>query len=195
MVVRSGPTVSPSPVVPVVLRWRDRRREQQRLARQDRLGAHLAELRRIGELVADARALVGSGWVQGRWLVHRDADGRLREVVGRDREVPVSGACLVGSLVQAGGGVAALGTQPVQRALDATWHALHGDPGAPVRWCPAPPVRLQHVRDLAGWNDAAGRTRDEVVGLLHAAERLVVAETARGRAAAGSTAAGARHPG
>ncbi len=178
-----GAALFPAPPSAADPGWRERRRRRQRLARQDRLVAHLAELRRIGELVVGARAVVASGWVQGSWLVHRD-DHRGRRGGGAPGR-PVSAACLVGAVVQAGGGVGALDSQPVQRALDLTWHALHRDPQEPVRWCPAPPVRLQHVRDLAGWNDAAGRTRDEVVALLDTAERLLAAETDRARAAAG----------
>jgi hypothetical protein len=188
-----GAVLPPAPPSASDPGWRERRRRRQRLARQDRLVAHLAELRRIGELVVGARAVVASGWVQGSWLVHRDDRGGLREGGAPGR--PVSAACLVGAVVHTAGGVGALDSQPVQRALDLTWHALHGDPQEPVRWCPTPPVRVQHVRDLARWNDATGRTRDEVVALLRDAERLAGEEAVRARAAAGLTAAAVRPPG
>ena len=88
-------------------------------------------------------------------------------------------ACLVGAIVQAGGGAAAVRSQPVQRALDLTWHALHGDPREPVRWCPAPPVRAGHVRDLVRWNDHPSRTRHEVGALLGRASATAGAELTR----------------
>jgi hypothetical protein len=92
----------------------------------------------------------------------------LSELAGRQ----VVAVCLVGAVIQAAGGVAHAGSQPVRRALDVTWAALYLDP---VRWCPAPAVRLAHVRDLTRWNDRAGRTAAEVSGLLAvAAERAEI---------------------
>jgi hypothetical protein len=37
---------------------------------------------------------------------------------------PVVGACLVGAIIHAGGGLPQLRTQVVQRAMDLTWHTL-----------------------------------------------------------------------
>ena len=84
---------------------------------------------------------------------------------------PVTGACLVGAVVQAGGGPPAARSQMVQRTLDLTWHALRDDPDRPVRWSPGPDVRMLQVRDLTRWNDTPGRTRDEVLDLLVASQR------------------------
>jgi hypothetical protein len=70
----------------------------------------------------------------------------------------------------------------VQRALDLTWHALHGDPAAPVRWCPSPNERAAHVRDLTRWNDATGRTAADVTALLDSAEQKATREIRRYRA-------------
>lgn len=165
------------------LRWRDRRREQHRLADEDRRTAHLAELHHIRALVAGARSVVGSGWVQHGWFAYRDAQSEQRTVTAMtlkqlgDR--PVTGACLVGAIVQAGGGLAAVRSQPVQRALDLTWHTLHGNEHEPVHWCPAPPVRAAHVQDLTRWNDQPHRTSAEVVSLLHAVEAAAGAEIER----------------
>ncbi|MEN3269243.1 hypothetical protein [Pseudonocardia sp.] len=168
------------------LRWRKRRRERQRLARQDRLAAHLAELHRIRALVSEARAVIESGWVQHGWFACRDAQGRQHTVnAGNLRSVddlPVTGACLVGAIVRAGGGLAAVGSQHVQRALDLTWHTLYGDDREPVRWCPAPPIRSAKVRDLTRWNDQPERTPEDVMALLHAVERAAGAELGRARA-------------
>jgi hypothetical protein len=104
--------------------------------------------------------------------------GNLRSIGDR----PVIGACLVGAIVHAGGGLAAFRSQPVQRALDLTWHALYGEDRAPARWCPAPPVRSAHVRELTRWNDRPERTSDDVMALLHAVERAASAELERARA-------------
>jgi hypothetical protein len=169
----------------VRLRWRERRRERQRLARQDRLAAHLAELHRLRALVSDARAVIGSGWVQDGWFTYRDSEGHQRTVnAGNLRSIggrPITGACLVGAIVHAGGGLAAVRSQPVQRALDLTWHTLYGSDREPIRWCPAPPIRSAQVRDLTRWNDQPGRTSDDVVALLDATELAAAAELERAR--------------
>ena len=146
---------------------RARRHERRRLAQHDRRAAHRAELHGLRTLLADAADLVDAGWVQRCWFTVRDEHGdrrrvgpaNLRELRGRT----VSEVCLVGAIVQAGGGVAQAGAQPVQRALDLTWATLYN---LPVRWCPAPAVRLAHIHDLTRWNDAAARTPDDVGSLL-----------------------------
>ncbi|WP_157108474.1 DUF6197 family protein [Aldersonia kunmingensis] len=168
--------------------WRERRRLRKRLAEQDRRSAQLAELRAIGAMLEDAERIVRAGWVQHAWFSYRDERDRiavasahdLRRMSGR----PVVGACLVGAIVQAGGGVPAVWSQPVQRTLDLLWHTLREN-NRPVQWCPAPSMRLARLRELTGWNDRQGRDRDEVLALLGAArvaaDRLGadVAEAAR----------------
>ncbi len=146
------------------------RSERRRLAARDRATAHLAELHHIRAMVGAASELIGSGWVRHGWYAYQDGPQR-----------PVTGACLVGAIVHAGGGVPAARSQPVQRALDLTWHALFVGEREPVRWCPGPQVRLAHLRDLTRWNDAPGRARPEVTALLHAARHLADAEVGRAR--------------
>ena len=89
--------------------WRARRRARRRLAEQDYLGAHLAELTQIRELVAAARDVVAAGWVKDAWFVSHDAQGRARSLdfiaARRMGQVPVDRACLVGAILHAGGGV------------------------------------------------------------------------------------------
>ena len=80
-------------------------------------------------------------------------------------------ACLVGAILHAGGGVASADTQLVQRTFDLTWHTIHRRPQDPVRWCPAPPIRAQQLRDLVQWNDRADRTGADVEALLHSVEQ------------------------
>jgi hypothetical protein len=141
------------------------------LAALDRRSAHLAELHHICALLQEARGLVQQGWVQNGWYAIRGADGVVR-TSGLTLHGPVVGACLVGAVVHAGGGAAAAGSQPVQRALELTWHTLTSD-GPIERWCPAPAERVAHVRQLTAWNDADGRTSAEVAELLGAASSSV----------------------
>jgi len=155
-------------------RRRDRRAERRRLARQDRLSAQLAQLHDIRDLLEQAADVVGHGWVQGSWFTVATAGGeRLVTAYNLRRAVdqPVSGACLVGSVVHAAGGPVTVRSQRVQRTLDVVWHALREDPDQPVRWCPGPSRRMMHVLDLTSWNDSPERTQDEVVDLLLSARQ------------------------
>jgi hypothetical protein len=149
---------------------RERRAERLRLRRVDALSAQLAQLHTIRVLLEQAAEIVRGGWIQGAWFAV-DMGGRTRAVSAPElrltRDHPVTGACLVGAVVQAGGGPEAVRSQPVQRALDLVWHSLREDAGQPVRWCPGPPARMMHVLDLTHWNDAPDRTHGDVVGLLH----------------------------
>ncbi len=160
-----------SPRVPTRLN----RAERRRLVQCDRLAARLAELHRIRALLADAEVLVSAGWVQHVWYAILDDQGGQVRVRAQDihlmRGAPVAGACLVGAIVQAGGGPSAVQSQLVQRSLDLTWHALREDEHRPVQWCPGPSARTAHVRDLTRWNDSPLRTASEVTGLLQSAQR------------------------
>jgi hypothetical protein len=112
----------------------------------------LAELHQIRTFIAAAHALVRGGWVQNGWFAHRTERDELRATTGwnayRNNGRPVAGACLVGAITHAGGGLATVDGQPTQRTFDLTWHTLFGDRGRPVRYCPAPAVRAAHLRDL-----------------------------------------------
>jgi hypothetical protein len=148
-------------------RWCERRR---RLSEQDLHSAHQAELSLLRPLLADASGLVNAGWVQHCWFTITDEHGRKRRVGPLNLHEldghPVSEVCLVGAIVQAAGGTARSGTQPVRRAIDVTWATLYNQP---IRWCPSPPVRLAHIHDLTRWNDSPRRTPDDVAALLAAA--------------------------
>jgi hypothetical protein len=174
---------------------RDHRADRRRLARQDALSARLAELHSIRTVLARAAAIVGQGWIQGAWFAVSTPRGE-RVVTGYDlrllRSHPVTGACLVGAVVQAGGGPGAVRSQTTQRTLDLAWHALREDPGRPVTWSPSPPVRTMQVLDLTHWNDAPHRSQDEVVDLLTVAQSTAAAE--RQRCLAESAALGASLP-
>jgi hypothetical protein len=164
-------------------RWTQQRRLRRDLARRDRAAAQLAELHQIRTFIAAAHALVRGGWVQNGFFAHRTQRGELRATTGwnayRNNGRPVAGACLVGAITHAGGGLAAVDGQPVQRAFDLTWHTLFGDHGCPVRYCPAPAVRTAHLRELVRWNDDPHRTGAEVAALLQAVEQAAEAEIER----------------
>ncbi|HEV2885313.1 MAG TPA: hypothetical protein VGX49_00245 [Jatrophihabitans sp.] len=153
--------------------------ERRRLARHDRISAQLAELQCIRTLLADAGTVVAGGWIQHGWFAYQDERGRehlvgahnLQLITGRQ----LTGACLVGAIVHAGGGLPAARTQPVQRALDLTWQALYGV-HQPVGFCPAPAVRVARVRDLTSWNDRPRRTAHDVTALLGAADGVAAGQ-------------------
>ena len=163
---------------------RERRAARVQARRVDALSAQLAQLHAIRGLLEQATETVLRGWVQGAWFAV-DVHGRSRELIAPEVRLavnhPVTGACLVGAVVQAGGGPAAVRSQPVQRALDLVWHSLREDAAEPVHWCPGPPVRTMHVLDLTHWNDAPGRTRGDVLELLRASVATVDTQRERCR--------------
>lgn len=164
-----------SPVTPGaggVAGFRQRVAERRRLAGLDRASAQRAELRCVRTVLAGAAGVVADGWIQHGWFAYRDEQGhrQLVDAFNLDRLAgrrPI-GACLVGAVVQAGGGLPAAHSQPVHRALDLTWQALSGD-GSDR--CPAPALRVARVRELTAWNDRPRRSVDDVLGLLAAADQ------------------------
>jgi hypothetical protein len=163
-------TPVPAPVPEREPGIRERWRERRRLTEQDRLAAHQAERYLVRALLADASDLVNAGWVQHCWFTISDEHGSRRRIGPLNLHEldghPVSEVCLVGAIVEAAGGIARAGTQPVHRAIDLTWATLYNQP---IRGCPSPPVRLAHIHDLTRWNDSPRRTPDDVAGLLSAA--------------------------
>ena len=161
--------------------------ERRRLARQDRMAACLAELHAARALLADAATVLEAGWIQDGWFAYRDEQGRQRlvgahnlpEITGRQ----LTGACLVGAIVQAGGGVPAAGSGPVHQALDLTWQALFAVT-EPVGRCLSPAARTIRVRELTRWNDRPGRTAGEVTALLGAADRVAASRVDQARSLA-----------
>lgn len=164
---------------PASISFGRRVRDRRWAAHQDRMSSQLAEMHLIRTLLADASMVVRAGWIQHGWFAYRDETGHqrlvgshnLRQLAGR----PLTGACVVGAIVQAGGGPKAAHTQPVHRALDLTWHALLGAESYPVGYCPAPALRVARTRDLTVWNDQPRRRAEDVTALLGAADRMAVA--------------------
>lgn len=153
---------------------RSGRYEGRRLKRHDSLSGRLAELHAIRALLEQAAEVVSDGWVQGAWFTVATANGRRTVTaynLGMVVDRPVTGACLVGAVVQAAGGPTTVRSQLVQRTLDLIWHALREHPDRPVRWCPGPHMRMMEVLELTHWNDAPERTQGEVVDLFLAARQ------------------------
>jgi hypothetical protein len=166
----SAPQSPGTDIVEVQPSWRTRRRQSRQLRLRDQISARLAELDQIACILSDAAELVRAGWLQDSWFAYRDDAGRIRSVNAYNAKQltghPVVAACLVGAIVQAGGGLPHIRTQVVQRALDVTWHILAKTPPALVRRTPAPETRLHHVQDLTRWNDHPGRTAGQAEELL-----------------------------
>lgn len=124
-----------------------------------------------------AHAVLERGWLQRAERVVRDADGHL--VVGGHGEVVR--ACLVGAVAEGARRYGGPRSSACGPALDALWAAyvneLRPVPDAlgPV---PAPMVRSSRACELARWNDATSRTKDDVLALVESAQHRVRAELA-----------------
>ena len=151
--------------------------------RQSLLEIQHAVLERLLALLETARADLSAGWVQDGWWATPAAGGQRILVTGLAAGVsgPHNGdaACLVGALIRAG---AAQGEDSeAGRAIDAVYDALwesRGQPANPTRpgllTVSSPQVRQAKTRALTRWNDAQGRTSDEVLAVLDRATARVI---------------------
>jgi hypothetical protein len=166
----SAPPAPGADIVAVHQHWWTRRGQSRQLRLRDQISARLAELDQIACILNDAADLVHLGWLQDSWFAYRDDAGRIRPVNAYNAKQmmghPVVGACLVGAIIHAGGGLPQLRTQVVQRAMDLTWHTLFKTSQRLVRRIPAPDMRIHHVQDLTRWNDDPNRTADQAEELL-----------------------------
>jgi hypothetical protein len=166
----SAPPAPGADIVAVHQHWWTRRGQSRQLRLRDQISARLAELDQIACILNDAADLVHLGWLQDSWFAYRDDAGRIRPVNAYNAKQmmghPVVGACLVGAIIHAGGGLPQLRTQVVQRAMDLTWHTLFKTSQRLVRRIPAPDMRIHHVQDLTRWNDYPNRTADQAEELL-----------------------------
>jgi len=192
----SAPKVAGTDLAQFRLSWRARRRQTRELQLRDQTSARLAELDHIACLLNEAADLVRVGWLQDSWFAYRDDTGRVRPVnaynVMEMKGRPVVGACLVGAVIHAGGGLPQVRTQVVQRALDVAWHTLCNTPQELVRRTPAPEIRTHHVQDLTRWNDHRGRTAGEAEDLLRRSARAARSEAQMRRRAANDEALASR---
>ena len=163
-------------------RWWAKRNLTRQLRDRDDASARLAELHHLADILNQAADLIGAGWLQHSWFAYQDDTGRTKTVgaynVNEMDGRPVVGACLVGAIVEAGGGLSNVRTQPVQRAIDLTWYTLFGAAPRSNHWTSAPEVRTQHVRDLTRWNDQPRRTAPQAEALLRRSAVAAVSEAA-----------------
>ncbi len=134
-----------------------------------------AVLERMLDLLESARAELSAGWVQGGWWTTPAGGGRQALVRGladgSSNPHAVGAVCLVGALIRAGSRQGK--DAEVGRAIDAVYDALwesRGQPAATPGRGPtmvsSPQVRLAKVQWLTRWNDAPGRTTEEVLDIL-----------------------------
>ena len=142
-------------------------------------GIEVARRRRLGhacEVLEGARRVIERGWLQGGWYLAgrprpRSLVARLRQPEPSPTPDELHRACLVAAVavVAHGGGRPDVGGD-AGPALDLVWDALwetRGQLGLPAAGRSAPPeVRAARMRELVRWNDARGRTRQDVLALL-----------------------------
>ncbi len=144
-------------------------------------------LERLLALLEGARAELSAGWVQGGWWAARSPGGRPAVLTGIAAGAaaggPVSAVCLVGALIRAGSGQG--GDSEAGRAIDAVYDALWESQGQPAAtpgrgllMVSSPQVRQARVQTLTRWNDAAGRTGDEVLAVVDRAIARVIQDLA-----------------
>jgi hypothetical protein len=138
----------------------------------------LGRLERARAVLERARSLIERGWLQHGWYVSRHQPppslvGRFRQAVRTPDVDEVERACLVAAVALAahGGGDARPDVvRDAGPALDIVWDAMWAAAGQPgpgtARRVLPPATRASRMRELARWNDAAGRTRAEVLTLL-----------------------------
>ncbi len=139
-------------------------------------------LERLLALLEAARAELSAGWVQGGWW-GRPADGgrQIRATglaAGLSAPEPGGAVCLVGALIRAGsgqGGESEVG-RAIDAAYDALWESRHqpAAPGPGLLTVSSPEVRQAKTQALTRWNDARGRTSDEVLAVLDRAIARVI---------------------
>jgi hypothetical protein len=147
----------------------------------------LWRLDRIRDTLEQARVVLEQqGWTSGAWFTVRQPSGEPRpastaEAFGlRDPRHAVLGACLVGTLVRlADDPDSAPSVSDVWGCVDELYEAMHeamGHDSFPPGRVYAHQQRQAHLQALTAWNDAPGRTREQVLDLVdRAIARTLVA--------------------
>jgi hypothetical protein len=143
----------------------------------DRAGVDHARLDRSRSVLEAARAVIERGWLQRGWYVTPPPAPRTlaARMLRPDRSPEIDDvrqACLVAAVALAADGGRARPdvVGDAGPTLDIVWDAMLESSDGP--WVAAtgraapPEVRIARIRELVRWNDAAGRTRDEVLTLL-----------------------------
>lgn len=181
----SGPATSAETGLAPAHRPRSWWRRLPALAAPPPLDVQHAWLEQVLALLEAAHTELSAGWVQGGWWSPDGGRHTVRNglAAGASAGGPVSASCVVGALIRAGsrqGGEAETG-----RAIDAVYDALWESRGQPATtsgpgllMVSSPQVRQARVQALTRWNDAQGRTGDEVLGVLDRAIARVIQDLA-----------------
>jgi hypothetical protein len=151
----------------------------------------LHQLARTRNLLEQGRAVVAEGgWTgSGSWFTIRQRDGTVRDASLaesfdlREPGAPVAGACLVGILIRLAGNPDRVPTvDDVWHATDELHEAMHewmGHDAFPPGRSYSMPQRRSRLRGLTAWNDAPGRTREDVLEVFdRAISRTIVGSVA-----------------
>jgi hypothetical protein len=142
-----------------------------------------AGLERLLALLEAARTELSAGWVQDGWWTSPAGGGQQILVTGLaagpSAPATVGAVCLAGALIRAGAGQG--GDSEVGRAIDVVYDALWESRGQPtatpapgVLTVSSPQIRQAKLQALTRWNDARGRTSDEVLAILDRAIGRVI---------------------
>jgi len=147
----------------------------------------LWRLDRIRDTLEQARTVIAQqGWTSGGWFTVQHPSGQPRVVAAteafalRDPRRAVLGSCLIGTLVRlADDPDSAPSVQDAWGCVDELYEAMHErlghDSFPPGRSYPHEQRRAR-MQALTAWNDAPGRTREQVLDLLdRAIARTMVA--------------------
>lgn len=142
---------------------------------------------KVRVVLETARAVVGRGWLQHGWYETAPRSWRQKLFGPIPDPGTLEGACLVAAVVLAGhaGGAFTQVDRDSGPPLDRLWDALQETRGYPADGpgAVAPMVRRARMRELVRWNDAPGRTRDDVLGLLDRAISATILDEVRAPAA------------
>jgi hypothetical protein len=149
--------------------------------RQSLLEIHHAVLERLLALLEAARADLSAGWVQDGWWATPAAGGQQILVTGLAAGASpphnADAACLVGALIRAGAaqGEDSEAGRAIDAVYDALWESREQQATATgMLTVSSPQVRQAKTQVLTRWNDAQGRTSDEVLAILDRAIARVI---------------------
>jgi hypothetical protein len=140
----------------------------------------LWRLDRIRDTLEQARSVLDQqGWTSGAWFTVRQPSGQPRLATTaeafalRDPRRDVVASCLVGALVRlADDPDRTASVADVWGCVDELYEALHerlGHDALPPGRIYSHPQRRAHLQTLTTWNDAPGRTREQVLDLVDCA--------------------------
>jgi hypothetical protein len=162
-----------------------------------------AALEGLLALLETAREELSAGWVQGGWWATPSGGGGQTLATGLAASPSgpetVDGVCLAAALIRAGsvqGGGSEAG-RAVDVVYDALWESrgqAAPAPGPGLVLASSPQVRQAKTQALTRWNDAQGRTSDEVIAVVDRAIARVIQNLATFPAQPMPVAAGAGSP-